>query len=284
MSKQILDRLQSKDLRRCKLDKLLANYLERHLAELPFETARSIAAKVNASPMTVGRYLRRLGFDGLDELKEELRRGNPNPVWEVRGEVDRLQQDIREGKLVADLIRQQIDNLGKIYDLTTGSEWQAVINALLEASEVYVAAFQNVRGVAHYFASQLSYTRPGVHFADGLNGTYAELPDGAVAGRLLFLFDVRRFARKARPLAIEARKAKVKVVLLTDEFCPWATEVSDIALIVPGSHGPLWDGAATMTAVMDLLLGNVIGLLGDKVTDRIELLSRLQDDFGDFET
>lgn len=284
MSKQILKRLQSGELRRSKLDKLIANYLERHLAELPFETARSIAAKVNASPMTVGRYLRRLGFDGLDQLKEELRRGNPNPAWQVKDEVDRLQQDIREGKLLASLIRHQIDNLGKIYELTVAPEWRAVVEALLQAREVYVAAFQNVRGVAQYFASQLSYTRPGVHFVDGLNGTYAELLDGAVDGRLLFLFDVRRFARKARPLAIEARKAKVKVVLLTDEFCPWANEVSDIALIVPGSHGPLWDGAATMTAVMDLILSNVIGLLGNQVTERVELLSRLQDGFGDFET
>ncbi|GCA53598.1 MULTISPECIES: MurR/RpiR family transcriptional regulator [Sinorhizobium] len=283
MSKRILKLVQSDDLRRSKSDKLIANYIERNIADLPFETARSIAQRLELSPMTVGRYLRRMGFDGLDELKGELRRGRSNPAWQVKAQVDRLEEDRREGKLLARLIQQQIDNLGQIYELTSAPEWQQTIEALVGASEVYVAAYQNVRGIAQYFASQLSYTRPRVQFVDGLNGTYAELLDGSVEGRLLFLHDVRRFASKAKPLALEARRAGVKVVLLTDEFCPWGKDVSDVCLVVPGSHGPLWDGAATMTAVMDLMLSNVIVVLGEEVSERVDTLTRLQDIFGDFE-
>ncbi len=76
----------------------------------------------------------------------------------------------------------------------------------------------------------------------------------------------------------------VKVILLTDEFCPWASEVADIALIVPGSHGPLWDGAATMTAIMDLMLSHIIIQLGSQVDERVQSLTRLRDIFGDFES
>ncbi len=119
---------------------------------------------------------------------------------------------------------------------------------------------------------------------DGLNGTYAEVLDGSRENRVLFLHDVRRFASKARPLAIEARRMGVKVILFTDEFCPWASEVADIALIVPGSHGPLWDGAATMTAIMDLMLSHIIIQLGSQVDERVQSLTRLQDIFGDFES
>lgn len=46
----------------------------------------------------------------------------------------------------------------------------------------------------------------------------------------------------------------------------------------------LWDGAATITTVMGPLLGNIIVLLCGKVDERVELLTRLQDVFGDFET
>lgn len=283
LSKEVLKRLQDAEMRRSKSDKLIANYFERNLAELPFETAKSIATRLEVSQMTVGRYLRRLGFDGLDEMKAALRRGRSNPAWQVKGSMDRFQQDLREGKFLAGLLQQQVDKLGRIYELTTSPEWQHTIEALISASEVYVAAYQNVRGIAQYFAAQLSYTRPRVEFMDGLNGTYAELLDGSVEGRLLFLHDVRRFAAKARPLAEEARRAGVKVILLTDEFCPWAEEASDIALVVPGSHGPLWDGAATMTAVMDLMLSNIIVLMGNEVDERVQLLTRLQDVFGDFE-
>jgi DNA-binding MurR/RpiR family transcriptional regulator len=283
LSNELLKRLQAADMRKSKSDKLIANYFERNLTELPFETAKSIAGRLEISQMTVGRYLRRLGFDGLDDLKAALRRSRSNPAWQVKGSMDRFQQDLRDGKFLAGLLQQQVENLGRIYELTTSLEWQQTVDALISASEVYVAAYQNVRGIAQYFAAQLSYTRPRVEFVDGLNGTYAEVLDGSVDGRVLFLHDVRRFAAKARPLAEEARRAGVKVILLTDEFCPWADEASDIALVVPGSHGPLWDGAATMTAVMDLMLSNIIVLLGNDVDERVQLLTRLQDVFGDFE-
>ncbi|WP_448952734.1 MurR/RpiR family transcriptional regulator [Labrys neptuniae] len=284
MAQRILKLLQGEALRRSKSDKLIANYFERNIADLPFETAKSIAARLELSPMTVGRYLRRMGFDGLDELKHELRRGSSNPAWQVKGTLDRLRADIREGHLLAGLIQQQIDNLGRIYELTAAPEWQQTIDALVGASEVYVTAFQNVRGIAQYFASQLSYTRPRVQFVDGLNGTYGELLDGSVSGRVLVLHDVRRFAAKSQPLAREARRAGVKVVLITDEFCPWARDVSDICLVVPGCQGPLWDGAATITAALDLMLSNIIVVLGEEAGERVELLTRLQDVFGDFES
>lgn len=283
MSKLILERVRHQEMRQSNSDKLISSYLERNINELPFETARSIAGRVGVSPMTVGRYLRRLGFEGLDQLKDELRRGNSNPAWQVKGPLKGLQADIRDGELLAGLVKQQIDNLGHIYELTTRAEWRQAVTTLIEAQEVYVAAFQNVRGIAQYFAAQLSYARSRVEFIDGLNGTYAELLDGSVENRCLFLYDVRRFAAKARPLAIEARKSGVKVILLTDEFCPWAEDVADVALILPGAHGPLWDGAATVTAVLDLMVSNIIVLLGEQVSERVANLTRLQNCFGDFE-
>lgn len=283
MSKEITTKLRSPDARQTKTDILIANYIERNLAELPFETAKSIANNVGVSQMTVGRYLRRLGYDGLEELKREMRRGTNRTAWQVKGKFERLRKDARDGRLLAELIQQQLDDLGRMYEITTSKEWQQAIEALVGADEVFVAAFQNVRGVAQYFASQLSYARPKVQFVDGLNGTYVELLDGSAANRCLFLFDVRRFASKARPLAEQARAAGVKVVLLSDDACVWARDVSDIALIMPGARGPLWDGAATTVALLDLVISNVVVELGDSVNARVDQLTRLQDVFGDFE-
>jgi hypothetical protein len=38
-----------------------------------------------------------------------------------------------------------------------------------------------------------------------------------------------------------------------------------------------------MTAVMDLMLSNIIVVLGEEVSERVDTLTRLQDIFGDFE-
>ncbi|MGN6145798.1 MurR/RpiR family transcriptional regulator [Ollibium composti] len=284
MARDIAAKLKSPDARQTKSDVLIANYIERNLAELPFETAKSIAQNVGVSQMTVGRYLRRLGYGGLDELKREMRQSAHRTGWQVKGNFERLRRDAREGKLIAALIQQQIDDLGHIYEITMSPQWNQAIDLLIGAEEVFIAAYQNVRGVAQYFASQLSYARPRVEFVDGLNGTYVEVLDGSVENRCLFLFDVRRFANKARPLAEEARAAGVKVILLTDDACVWAQDVSDVALVMPGARGPLWDGAAITVSLMDLMISHVIVELGDKVNQRVDRLTRLQDVFGDFES
>jgi hypothetical protein len=39
-----------------------------------------------------------------------------------------------------------------------------------------------------------------------------------------------------------------------------------------------------MTAVMDLMLSNVIVEMGDEVSERVDRLTHLQDVFGDFES
>jgi DNA-binding MurR/RpiR family transcriptional regulator len=283
MAKGIASKLRSPDARQTKSDIRIANYIERNLAELPFETAKSIAQNVGVSQMTVGRYLRRLGYDGLEELKREMRPRARRTGWQVKGKFEQLQKDAREGHLLAALIQQQVDNLGQMYDVVISSEWQRAIEQLVNAEEIFVAAYQNVRGVAQYFANQLSYARQKVQFIDGLNGTYSELLDGSGNDRCLFLFDVRRFASKAKPLAEQARAAGVKVILVSDDACVWAHEVSDIAIIMPGARGPLWDGAATMVALLDLIISNVIVELGDKVNARVDRLTQLQDVFGDFE-
>lgn len=283
MARDIAAKLKSPAARQTTSDVLIANYIERNLNELPFETAKSIAQNVGVSQMTVGRYLRRLGYGGLDDLKLEMRQSAHRTGWQVKGSFERLRKDAREGKLIAALIQKQIDDLGHIYDITMSAEWSQAIALLTGAEEVFVAGYQNVRGVAQYFASQLTYARPKVEFVDGLNGTYVELLDGSVENRCLFLFDVRRFASKARPLAQEARAAGVKVILLTDDACVWAHEVSDVALVMPGARGPLWDGAALTVSLMDLMISHVIVELGDAVNQRVDRLTRLQDVFGDFE-
>src|SRR5215472_5136178 len=51
----------------------IASYLLQNIREVPFETAASLSKKVGVSQMTVGRFLRNLGYEGVGDLKEELR-------------------------------------------------------------------------------------------------------------------------------------------------------------------------------------------------------------------
>ena len=75
----------------------------------------------------------------------------------------------------------------------------------------------------------------------------------------------------------------IKVIVVTDATCLWANDISDLFLVLPGTQGPLRDGASALIAVLDMLIANVIVLLGHSVNERVDRLTDLQDIFGDFE-
>ena len=75
----------------------------------------------------------------------------------------------------------------------------------------------------------------------------------------------------------------IKVIVIADATSLWANDVSDLFLVLPGTQGPLSDGASALIALLDMLIANVIVLLGNSVNERVDRLADLQDIFGGFE-
>ena len=66
--------------------KRIATYLLANLQQLPFETADSIAQQAGTTGISVGRFLRSLGYRNLDDVKQGLR-GDAPASWLI---TDRL--------------------------------------------------------------------------------------------------------------------------------------------------------------------------------------------------
>ena len=62
-------------------ERMIANFLLENMSGVPFETAASIGARVGVSAMTVGRFLKSLGYHRLSALKQDLRDGLGDAPW-----------------------------------------------------------------------------------------------------------------------------------------------------------------------------------------------------------
>lgn len=273
---------QSDAARRTKAGRRLSDFFIANLHAVPFETAASIAAQLGISAMTVTRYLRDLGYSGLDALKAELRLGPISSAWDIAEDIDDLGRDLRDGRLLSDMVSQQIEALRSLNSLTHGESWQDAVAALTKAERVFIAGFQNIGGIVRYFAEQMTYVRGGVRYMDGLNGTYLELFEGESARQLLVLVDCRRFASKSRHLAEAAKEAGIPILIVTDSHCDWAGH-GTVTLSIPAMRWRTWDSFMPLAALLDLLVTGAIIAQGDAVVKRGRLISRLQDRFGDFE-
>ncbi|HWA46358.1 MAG TPA: MurR/RpiR family transcriptional regulator [Hypericibacter adhaerens] len=275
---QVLGKLGSKSHWRTQSETLLARYFQAHLEDLPFETAASIAKKVGVSAVTVGRFLRRLGYRRLSELTQDLRMRGPNSAWQIK---DPAPGKSNGSGIQGRQLQAHIENLTRIFGQTSTPAWSKAVKLIAGAPRIFVVSFQNLRGIGHYFASQLDYARPGVRFLDGEDGTFVDLFDGEPRKTCLVIIESRRYARKAAPLAERAKEAGIKVIAVTDIYCGWADD-ADVSLTDPGEGEVFWDSTVSTVALLELLLESVIERLGDKVPARIKHLTALQDYFGDF--
>jgi len=229
----------------------LATFFLGHLSELPFETAASISKRVSVSPMTVGRYIRKLGYADLRDIKDELRANS------VAGTPAELSSEL----FASASLQAKIRALTEVYKLPNTAEWPTIVQLLASARTVHVAAFQVGRFLGMGFATFLQNLRPRVFFADGGDGSYADVLLDFAPGDLLVLVDARRYSRHFKLLAEEAAARGIETVILTDVYCYWARSITANVLMIETEIGVR--SLSMLQLVMELLLAAVADVLKD---------------------
>ncbi len=255
-------------------ERMIAGWMLDNLAEIPFETAASIGQRVGVSAMTVGRLLKSLGYSGLAALKLDLRGDMADPPW-LLAPASQAGPGVR--------LRRETAALADVHRLAETPEWATVVDLLAKAGAVHVAGFQTERGLAAGFAQHLGYVRPGVRSLDAATGLYAEVLE-AGAGDVLLLVDLRRYSRNFRLLAERGVARGMKIVVVTDPYCPWVRDLTQHILTAEVSLGHFWDVNTALASLLNLLVDDVVRAIGaERVHERLALLSEAYDAFVGFQ-
>ncbi|TDK41377.1 MurR/RpiR family transcriptional regulator [Antarcticimicrobium luteum] len=263
-------------------EKAVATYLLAHMQQLPFETAASIADSVGVSQMTVSRFLRTLGYKGLSDLKERLRADLAATPLLVSDRLDRIRTDPAADARLARNLERELQATVAVYELRHSPTWHRVARQLCSAEAVFVAGFQTISGIASDFAGRLDYIRPNAVFLQDKSGTFSELFASGGDGKLLILFEMRRYTRLSFQLARAASEAGIALAIICDTHCYWAHDFTEDVLAVNTEAELFWDSQAPFATLNNLLLDDVIAQLGDQVAKRIQHMRRLQDQFEAF--
>jgi len=240
----------------------IATYLLHNIRELPFETAASLGKRVGVSPMTVGRFLRNLGYDGVGELKEELRGG---AAWRHLYREVEVPQDT---DAIASHLQTEMRALTGVHALAGGKEWAPIVKLLASADRVSVASFQQGAFLGLGLATMLQQIRPHVAFHSGADGAYVDMLLDSTRRSCVVLIDMRRYFRLFRTLAEEVVARGIPLVMITDTDCYWARELTPHVLMVHAERA--WHGFSAYTSLFSLLVtaiaqekGNFMDRLGD---------------------
>ncbi len=249
----------------------LATFFLNHLHELPFETAASISKRVAVSPMTVGRYIKKLGYVDLRDIKAELRESSGENAWSGN--------EVSKATFTSASLKAKIKGLVDVYQIPQSSDWPRIVSLIASAKVVHVASFHMGRFIGLGFASTLQSLRPRVYFSDGSDGSYADLLLDTDPDACLILIDFRRYSRHFRLLAEEAAARNIRIIILTDVYCHWARGLTDNVLMIETDFGIR--SLSMVYLLFELLLASVASEL--KATEtRVEAIHQLRKKFVGF--
>jgi DNA-binding MurR/RpiR family transcriptional regulator len=250
----------------------IASYLLHNISGIPFETAASLGQRVGVSPMTVGRFLRNLGYAGLSELKKDLRGNAPwLPLYRNSGRA-------QEADFVADSLQTDIRVLTEAYALARTAEWTSIVKLLVAAERVSVASFHHGRFLGLGFANLLQHVKPHTRFSDGSDGAYADVLLDSGVDSCVVLIDFRRYARHFRLLAEEVAARGIPLVIVSDTPCYWARQLTDNLLLLPLDPDRAWHNLGAVTSLLSLLISEVTRVQGD-MFERIGDVTALRQQF-----
>jgi DNA-binding MurR/RpiR family transcriptional regulator len=253
-------------------ERMIAGWMAENLDRVPFETAASIGERVGVSAMTVGRFLKARGWNGLAALKEELRatRDAPWLLSRPRSADARMQAELAA---IAD-----------VYALAGTPGWAEVVALLARARTVHVAGFQTERGLAAAFADHLGHVRGGVRSHESGAGRFPAMLAEAGPEDALVLVDIRRYSRHFRLLGERAARAGIPLVVVTDPYCPWARDLTPHILSAEVSLGHFWDMNTALASLLNLLVDDVVRAIGaERVHARLAEVSAHYDAFIGFQ-
>ncbi|CAG4903810.1 hypothetical protein R52603_03132 [Paraburkholderia saeva] len=293
--------------------KRIASYMLANLERLGLETADQIAQQTCTSGISVGRFLRSVGYRNLDDLKRELRGVQERPwmitdrLEEYRRLAAQTQTQTREprhadpqepmarfdgvatgesvgaGSTLGRSLDLELDAVQYVYQLARTPAFAHVAERLATADAVYILGIQSTRGISNAFSSYLEYIRPRVFYSDGMSGSYVDSLNSGFASPYLVVTDIRAYSRIARSYCEAATQRGLPFALVTDLYCPWARDFPCDLLQVKTDVGQFWDSLAPLTCLFNLLITSVVERLGPAIDERVARNRELQRELDQFD-
>ena len=137
---EVLSRIEATFSQLTPSEKRVASWMLAHVGQIPFETAESVALATATSGITVGRFLRKLGYRNLDDAKKSLR--DPHQPWGINERLDSWKQQQPLSDRLQHSLSLEVDAIAHVYQLAQSETFRQVVQQLSHADAVFVLGIQ----------------------------------------------------------------------------------------------------------------------------------------------
>ena len=231
--------------------------IARHILESPkdaaFRTSVDLADAIGVSQPSVTRFATAVGFSGYPEFVRTLR----ETLFE-----DAAAPDVpAEADEWSKVIDRSIEDLRGLNDWLRGSDAvQIASREMMASSPLLVYGCRLSLGVSEVFSYLAAKIHPMVVHLDSRGGIVADRIAQAVAAGASCMFAVilPRYPREAENAILTAKRAGLKVILLTDSPLSPLVRHCDQALYAPVNYTLVFDAFVAPMQLISILLDGMV--------------------------
>lgn len=251
----------------------IARLILDHRYFISFASAAEIGAKVDASAATVVRFCQVLGYEGLPDLQEAIRRELPTYVTAVERLERRLGGRAGDGQVIQRAFATDVANLERTVSSVSTAAFDEATSLLAAADEILIVASGVAAAPAHFLAYSLQVL--GKRARAVTDGDIALSVSLAHVNRhdLVVGIGVWRYVRSTVDALHQAREWGVPIMAITDSVVSPLAREADIAFEVAT------DGVAhslSVTAMMALLNALIAAVSLSQAEQTGEALHRVE--------
>ena len=254
MNTDFLSLLQEKESTFSKGQKRICQYIREFYDKAAFMTANRLGKTVGVSESTVVRFAVDLGFDGYPSMQKAMQKMVLNRLTSVQ-RLEVANDRIGDQDILSMVIQSDIDKLRRTGEQVSRDEFQACVDAVLNAKRVYILGVRSAAPLANFLGYYLNYMFNNVHIvtASGTGEMFEKIV-GMKREDVVIAFSFPRYSTSTVKAAQYSRSTGAQVIAITDTRESPLGQCADLVLCAKSDMVSLVDSLVAPLSVVNALI------------------------------
>ena len=283
MRHDFLSTLQAKAPAFSKGQRRIAAYITESYDKAAFMTANRLGKVVGVSESTVVRFAMELGFDGYPGMQKAMQEMVVNRLT-ARERIEVANDRIGDQDVVSTVLQSDADKLRRTGETVDRAEFNAAVNAILNAKRVYILGVRSAATLANFLGYYLNYMFRDVHIVTA-SGT-SEMFERIVRvgpGDVVIAFSFPRYSTATAKGAQYCRSTGATVIGMTDSRMSPLGQNCDHILLVKSDMVSLVDSLVAPLSVTNALIVAIAAKREKELSKTFDNLEHIWEEYNVYE-
>lgn len=276
-AQELLQRLNHSGKRLSKSHRRIAECIVTHYDKAAFMTASKLGEYVGVSESTVVRFAAALGYDGFPQLQKALQelirhRLTATQRLEMTGDMGHAQVLNKVLKTDIQNIRTTLDEL----DLVT---FDAVIESILQARNLYVLGLRASAPLAEFFGHYLNFIFPNVHtVTSGVSDVFEQIARISDEDVLIGISFPRYTSHTVKAMKFARSRGATLIAITDGPLSPLHAE-ANLCLMAKSDMASFVDSLAAPISLINALIVALSQRRRTQVTDYFDKMENIWSEY-----